>query len=332
MLLIVLKKAFHRIRDYIRYLREYDAIREVKRLLPQHHVFCFYGHFGEAYMASAIWQCLENKDNVVVLLVREQAYVRSIFELFSDKKVIKIVNNRARNCIIHKFRNEANFLDWNIYTELQQKNKSANMMSAFKKLGNIPLGTCIKPVLYENKNKELMMVNLLKKINATLKKTVLIFPEAETVVLLKETQKFWLLLADKLKQAGFSVVFNSKNTFGSYQSVFLPVAETICLAQLCGYALGKRNGLLDVLAGTTDVIIEAIYPVFTKKNKENYDFCAQYFYFFDEKSMEENYLASASLKGIRNDNKIIEVIWQADSEEFLNLLVSNIINSYNLSK
>lgn len=201
------------------------------------------------------------------------------------------------------------------------------MMNAFKKLGNISLETCIEPFLYENKNKEFMMMNLLKNMSATLRKTVLIFPEAESVVLLNETQEFWLILAEKLKNAGFSVVFNSKNTFGSYKSLFLPVAETICLAKLCGFVLGKRNGLLDVLSGTTDIVIEAIYPVFTKENIEHYDFCEKYFHFSNEKSMEENYLTAASLKGIRNDNKIIEVIWQEDSEKFSNFLVCNILDA-----
>lgn len=88
--------------------------------------------------------------------------------------------------------------------------------------------------------------------------------------------------------------------------------------------------MLDVLAGTTDIIIEAIYPVFTNENQHLYDVTAQYYNYSEGKSKEENYLAASSLKQIRDDNKIIEVIWQPDSEEFLNLLVSNIVDAQNL--
>ncbi len=78
------------------------------------------------------------------------------------------------------------------------------------------------------------------------------------------------------------------------------------------------------MAGTTDIFIEAIYPVFTKTNQVSYDFNARYFSFSEEKAAEANYLEAASLKALRNDGKIIELIWRKESDAFVDLLVSNI--------
>lgn len=322
-----LNNLFHLIRNQIRFLREYDSICEIERLLKQQRVLCFWGHLGEAYLAAAVWHYLENRHDFIVLLVKEQEYVKQVFDLFPDKKNIKIINGRARNIIVKKFCNEKNFSDWNAFTEFGEKNKASTMMSAFKRLGGITEETYIKPFVYENKEKQINASHLLKSLNCTLEKTVFIFPEAESLILVNETPEFWILLADKLSKAGFSVIFNSKSTFGSYKSVFLPVADAVCLAKLCGYVIGKRNGMLDVLAGATETIIEAIYPVFTKENQDCYNFITRYYSFSDKKNGEENYLEVASLKGIRNDNKIIEVIWQDDLEKFSDLLVANILEA-----
>lgn len=324
----ILKEFFHQIRNQIRFIREYNSICEIERLLRQQKIFCFWGHLGEAYLTAAVWHYLENRNDFIVLLVKEQEYVKQVFDLFPDKKNFVIINGRARNIIVKKFCDENKFLDWNAFTEFGEKNKARTMMSAFKRLGGITEETYIKPFVYENKEKQINAEDLLKRLDCKTKKTVFIFPDAESLILVNETQEFWILLADKLSRAGFSVIFNSKSTFGSYESVFLPVADSVCLAKLCGYVIGKRSGMLDVLAGTTETIIEAIYPVFTNENQDCYDFITRYYSFSDKKTGEENYLEVASLKGIRNDNKIIEVIWEDDLENFSDLLVTNIVKPF----
>ena len=320
----ILKRMFRVIRENIRYLREYSSIQETRKLLLMNRIFCFWGHLGEAYMAALVMHALPDKGNRVILLAEEQIYAKAVFDLFPENKSYVIVNNRARKCIVKEFRNEKNFLNLDIYTELCELTKSDNMIEAFKKRLNIPTEKFLKPFIYGNNEKTISAQDLLKNLRLPLNKTVLICPEAESIILVGETQEFWIRLADGLAKKGFAVVFNSRSVFANYQSVFLPIAETICFSQLCGYVIGKRSGLLDILAGTTDIFIEAIYPVFTKTNQVSYDFNARYFSFSEEKAAEANYLEAASLKALRNDGKIIELIWRKESDAFVDLFVSNI--------
>jgi hypothetical protein len=93
------------------------------------------------------------------------------------------------------------------------------MIEAFKKRLNIQQ-KIFEPFIYGNNEKTISAQDLLKNLRLPLNKTVLICPEAESIILVGETQEFWIRLADGLAKKGFAVVFNSRSIFANYQSVF----------------------------------------------------------------------------------------------------------------
>lgn len=101
----------------------------------------------------------------------------------------------------------------------------------------------------------LELENILKN-----KKTIFIFPEANTYDASVVSDKLWIEIANKLQNKGYQCIFNSKKVFNGFLNVFLPVNETIYLSSLAYGIISFRSGLSELIALTTKCKMLVIYP------------------------------------------------------------------------
>lgn len=84
------------------------------------------------------------------------------------------------------------------------------------------------------------------------KKTVFIIPEAKSIA--SPPPVFWNMAAQFYRCLGFSVVFNvppEKANIYDGKCIMLPITDVVEFTNECGYVLGVRTGLFDVLRTST---------------------------------------------------------------------------------
>ncbi|MBR4592424.1 MAG: hypothetical protein IKO35_04365 [Elusimicrobiaceae bacterium] len=92
-------------------------------------------------------------------------------------------------------------------------------------------------------------------------RTVILSPEATMFDYRVLDSYFWLQLAQKIKQRGFQVVFNSRDkAYQQEKNSFLPVMDLAAFTSKVQHIIAFRSGLLDLLAGLGLTNFSAIYP------------------------------------------------------------------------
>lgn len=94
------------------------------------------------------------------------------------------------------------------------------------------------------------------------KKTVFISPFA-TSCLEELNSDFWGALANKLKQKGYEIIFNApSNSHYSklYNTCLLNLESTVELVSRCGYFIGWRSGLCDIIGMYANAKMIIVYP------------------------------------------------------------------------
>ena len=92
-------------------------------------------------------------------------------------------------------------------------------------------------------------------------KTVFLVPYGDWLGSQVVSDGFWEKLCQRLKQEGYTVVFNAeKEMVPGVPSLFLNVMDIPLFAETCGNVVGARTGLLNYIAFFTDVMIQAIWP------------------------------------------------------------------------
>ncbi len=134
-----------------------------------------------------------------------------------------------------------------------------------------------------------------------LNKTVLILPECVSC-LNEATKEYWIKYADILKEQGYMPVFNSKEEYGSYKSIFLNLSETINFAECAGNIIGYRSGLCDVLSYFTNAKGIYFYP--NEPHFSNKDYIEDF-----ENNPAQKYMEFCSLKKINPNKNIQEFIF-----------------------
>lgn len=92
------------------------------------------------------------------------------------------------------------------------------------------------------------------------RKTILIFPEANTYDSSVITKEVWLDAAKKLQAKGYTCIFNSQHSFEGFLSIFLPIDETVYLSSLATAIITFRSGLSELIALATACKMLVIYP------------------------------------------------------------------------
>lgn len=127
--------------------------------------------------------------------------------------------------------------------------------------------------------------------------------------------KFWDELANKLQNNGFDVLFNApldSYYSNNYRTCLLNLEDTVELVSRCGYFIGWRSGLCDIIGMFANAKIIVIYP----KNPS----ISPYLYIPAGMSSTEAFMNSCSLKTIWDKNAI-EII---NNKDLLNQIYKEI--------
>lgn len=176
-----------------------------------------------------------------ILLIVIKPYFKQLAEIFT-KEVDEVLLASGENfSFISRLKHHKNVL--NIEAELYEKGMK---WESFR----INLIKIMK--LNENAKLEMLTCPTFKLKDTSVSfvkgKSVIISPHATTCPKCVP-DSFWTDLANTFLSRGFGVVFNSNDkAFESYQCHLLSIDETIALADECGYFIGYRSGLCDVLA------------------------------------------------------------------------------------
>lgn len=136
-------------------------------------------------------------------------------------------------------------------------------------------------------------------------KTIMLSPHATSCPKCMPDE-FWLSLAEFFIAKGFDIIFNSNDEIFSqrYKSYLLSISDTIALVNDCGYFIGYRSGLCDVMAyfSTTKKIF--ICPT----NPHNGDTAEKYFELATTKDL---WVYNEAKEYIYSDN-LLEIIKNSD--------------------
>lgn len=324
------KYPFHKIRNGIRYLR---VLYEIKRLVRQirekhpHSLLLLQSYnLGEVYVSCAYLQSIGKES--VFLNSEDQKYTTQLINLFPCVSKVYFISCRTNNYLKEHphLAKQLGIQSLCIYEHNFNDERPRNMVEAYKVLLGLNKNSLILHKTTLCKEQDTNKVHdIFAKEELKLEKTIIIIPEARSFQCSLLTNKFWIQLADSMAEKGYQVVFNSKDIYGEYSSVFLSIAETIVLANLCGYVIGVRSGLLDILAGETNAFIQAIYPSNNELTQNDCKHLTQ-FGLPPHSTPAEKFLCFFSLANIRNDGKITEIVLQSQNKE---MLIEELLHNWN---
>lgn len=155
---------------------------------------------------------------------------------------------------------------------------------------------------------------LSQQFNLSKGNTILIAPDAVSCNI-DLSDEAWIHVADLCTQMGYKVLFNvdKEGRFAKYQTVFLPMVETLHFIAEGGHFIGLRSGLCDVMAAFTDVNALIIYP----NNKRPGEYPSIVGYDTDPNGA---YLRYCSLKNIFPSKQFTEVIYSGEEALFQTVL------------
>ena len=114
----------------------------------------------------------------------------------------------------------------------------------------------IKPSRPENNNQDFLDIEKIFKNE----KVIFIFPEANTFDCSIINKNTWLDIANKLKNQGYTCIFNSKDKYDNFINIFFDIKETIYLANLANSIISFRAGMSELLAISTTCNMIVVYP------------------------------------------------------------------------
>jgi len=318
----ICKYPFHKFRDAIRYVKVSNElkilIQEIKTQYPNAVFFLQMANLGEVYVSCAYLKYLKSiEKDIIVFILEEQKYTKQLINIFPHISQTYFISHRANDLI----RNDKSFAEkfkiqsLDIYEHEFNNNKPGSMVEAFRVLLNVQ--NKLPCNLTSSTEDDLSKVHsIFIKTSCKIEKTVILTPEARSFEYPLLNDEFWIVLADRIVENGYDVVFNSNKNFAKYSSVFLSIRETILLAKLCGNVIGARSGLLDVLAGETNVFIQAIYPKNNDVFRSRFEHLKR-FKFPENITTIEKLQIFYSLNKIRDDGKIKEIILESQTKEDL---------------
>lgn len=176
-----------------------------------------------------------------IMIVVIKPYFKQLADIFAQEVDETLLASGEVFAFISRTKHHKNVL--NIEAELYEKGMKwesfrINLIKVMKLNENARLQMLTRPIF-------------------TLKDTSLDFKKGKSLIISPHAttcpkcvpDSFWMRLADTFLSRGFGVIFNSNDkAFAAYQCRLLNIDETIALADECGYFVGYRSGLCDVLA------------------------------------------------------------------------------------
>lgn len=90
---------------------------------------------------------------------------------------------------------------------------------------------------------------LIRRFQLRQNKSVLIIPGSQTVMPFPKW--YWNMTAETYRQLGYDVIFNADEGQYDGKSALFDISDFISLADYCGYVIGVRCGLFDILSTST---------------------------------------------------------------------------------
>ena len=254
------------------------------------------------YICLLLKEYKEINGKKIVMIVRKH-YFKQLTQLFA-KEVDEtlLIGYDLEHLISHIKKNKSVL---NIEAELYEKGmKFISFRINLIQILNLPKNTKLKTDTdFEFKTENFGIEH--KK-----GKTIILSPHATSCPKCVPDE-FWLSLADFFITKGFDIIFNSNdNTFSQkYKSCLLSISDTIALVNDCGYFIGYRSGLCDVMAYFSNAKKIFIYPT----NPHNGDSAEKYFELATTKDL---WIYNKAKEYIYSEN-LLEIIKNLDFSVFL---------------
>ena len=165
-------------------------------------------------------------------------------------------------------------------------------------------------------------------------KTILLLPFANTFNDKVLTIDFWKLLANKLIDLGYDVVFSSQDKrLNKYKQIFLPLNKVGVFAEKCYASISLKSGLTDLISLYNAPKLIAIYlKNFSHKSMSSdlYINTLRKVYDFNPNlSISEQLFQIYSLEAVTNYREGIEIFFNGDREELLQKIFEEINKGQN---
>lgn len=234
-------------------------------------------------------------DKKIIMIVRKH-YFKQLTQLFEKEVYDTLLFNYDYERFITRIKKSEIVL--NIESELYEKDMK---FVSFKTNLIEILGLPKNATLTTNTCFEFKIDNL--TIHYKKGKTIILSPHATSCPKCVPDES-WITLAEHFLAKGFDIIFNSNDKIFSqkYKSCLLSISDTIALADDCGYFIGYRSGLCDVIAYFSTCQKIFIYPI--NPHKE-YD--------------AEQYFELATTKDLWIHNQAKEYIYSQELLEFIKL-------------
>lgn len=238
-------------RDYIRYLREYDQIKKLKKASRLGQLVTCNYHYGETFLAARYrgfdGKVLVSTDKRQLELVRQFPMVAGTVQI--TERCYKLVRSgviKLKNIDVYAGISDSDRQFYN-YDEIIRKNLdfSDKTIEEMKQSGY--------------STKKIRQIFSQCELDSS-KPTILILPDVRTLKDDQFSTEFWCKAANIINGAGCNVLFNTGNTIGSYVHIFPELIQMPYLGRRVQGVIGVRSGLSDILAGTTETPLLQIYP------------------------------------------------------------------------
>ena len=299
-------------------INNYKLLKEINKLYPDRVVFLSLSKgIGEFTQGISLLKELNKKINKKFVIITSSKLEKDVISLM-DNDILScfyIENNTITLPTIDKL--PENKFD-NIYC-LYLKNNDYKIIRTYidyiKLYYNLDLDAKIdriKPSRPENNNQDFLDIEKIFKNE----KIIFIFPEANTFDCSIINKNTWLDIANKLKNQGYTCIFNSKEKFDGFKNIFFNIKETLYLANLTNSIITFRSGIAELLAISTTCKMFVIYPDVTKNFIINSDIKSIY--------SNEQFLNITSIEKNFDRENCIEYIYYFNDNDFYNFILTNI--------
>ena len=309
------------LRDKIRnntYKKQKDiSIKKLKKMYPNSIFFWLpIGGVGEFTEIICSMKPFKEKINKNIVLLTNKKLERDVISLI-DENIVKCYYEDVLYFDVSKVRDETLYLEDNlssdkIYPAYKYANENfikrdsiTGFLKDYYHLDQDVEINRITPVRPKNKDKNFLELEKIFKN----KKTIFIFPEANTYDYTIITKEVWIDIAKKLTNDGYTCIFNSKEKYGDFINVFLDIKETLYLASLANSIITFRSGIAELLAISTTCNMIVAYP-----NGKEYFFIKESLRLFGTSDNYRKFLSSEKCPYILNKNQdLIKSFFEFDS-------------------
>ncbi len=223
---------------------------------------------GDSYLIASMLKHIKSEFNREIIIFTEQNKI----ELYQSFNHIDVVYNRDYYTqFIMQHPRSIKFSLGRIFhlsislVLLPNRNPATLRDLLAMKLG-LPNGIVIEPYT-EKPMIKFQARQIFAQYGLKQNKTIMIFPDSITIKCSNINDEFWLEIADFYQNLGFDIIFNlNQENFYGYKTCFLPLLITPEFAEICGFVISIRSGIIDVIANQKPNL-----PLITIYDKQEFD-------------------------------------------------------------